>query len=169
MPTATESVVNLVSGVSADVFGVVGFIILLTALGLSKGKDNLIVMMLSIYPAALITEHFPYYDSMSLGSGTLANVLGPLLIFIIVTVTSFFIFKNYIDTNYQHHSFWRFVEVIILAIANIGLFITVLYHIVGIESFYNFSFVFDSLFTSNLAMLFWLVLPIISIPLFIRA
>lgn len=169
MSEATGSVLALIGGISGDVFGVLGLIVLLVAFGLSKGKDNLIVMMISIYPAALITEYFPFYSQISIGSGPLGNVLPSLFVFSVVAVATFFIFRNYIDTNYQHHGFWRAVEIISLSLANVGLTIAILYHIVGIEAYYNFSVVFDGLFVSNLAMFFWLLLPIVSIPLFIRA
>ena len=169
MSEATGNVVDLVSGISGDVFGVLGLIVLLVAFGLSKGKDNLIVMMIALYPSALITEYFPFYNQISIGSGSLGNVFPSLLIFTVVAVATFFVFRNYVDTNYQHHGFWRAVEIISLSLANVGLTIAFLYHIVGIEAYYNFSFVFDTLFASNLAMFTWLLLPIVSIPLFIRA
>ena len=169
MNSATDSVVTLISGISGDVFGVVGLIILLIALGLSKGKDNLLVLMISLYPSALLTEYFPFYDSVLLGNGHLSKVLTPLAVYLISAFAISFFLHNYIDTNYQHSAFWRFVEIFVLSLSIVGISIAVFYHIVGIEPLYNFSFVFDALFASNFAMFLWLLLPIVSIPLFIRA
>jgi len=165
----TESALSLISGVSADIFGVLACIILLVALGLSKGKDSLIIFLLALYPAGLITEYFPFYSSFAIGNGELTKVLGPLFIFLGSLMAVIFIIKNYIDTNYQHRSFWRVVEVIVLSVTCTGLFIALLHHTVGVTEYYTYSIVFGTLFSTNLAFFIWLCVPLLTIPLFVRA
>lgn len=164
----TGNALHIISSISADIFGYLGCFILLVALGLSKGKDSLIVFLLALYPAGLITEYFPFYDLFARNSQLIKD-FSSLFIFLSSLVAVIFFIKGYIDTNYQHHTFWRVVEVIVLAIVSVGLFFALLYHLVGVTSLYDFSFVFDALFSSKIAFFIWLIAPLLSIPLFVRA
>lgn len=164
----TNSVVSSLSNISADIFGVLGVIVLLVALGLANGKKMLIVVLLSLYPTALVTQFFPFYGRVPFISGSVPVGTESLILFILLLVASIFIIKNYIETSFQTHSFWHFVEVISLAVTTVGLGIAVLYHFVGVDSFYNFSIVLDSIFASPIALWLWLVAPLASITLFVR-
>ena len=164
----TSSVVSSLSNISADIFGVLGVIILLVALGLTYGKKTLLVVLLSLYPTALVTHFFPFYGGIPFVTGTIPLKFEPLMLFILSLVGSIFTIKNYIDTSYQIHSFWRFVEIISLSVTASGLGIALLYHIVEIDNFYNFSTILNSLFESSTALWLWLIAPLASISLFVR-
>jgi hypothetical protein len=166
---ATESVIGSLGKISSDIFGVVAFVVLVTALGLAKSKKIPIVILLSLYPAALIAVFFPFYEYIKIGDPTLSTVAGPLFVLILSTIGAFFILRSYIEARYEYRSFWRFVEVIALSIAIVGLCMALLYHVVEIESYYDFSVIFDTLFASPTALFFWILGPLLSIPLFVRA
>lgn len=164
----TNSVVNSLSTISADVFGILGAILLLVALGASNGKDFLIALFLSLYPAALVTLFFPYYGTLLGGEGAALADFEPLLLFFLTLCICVYILKNYVNTAYQSHTFWRFLELITLSITTVGLLIALLYHIVGVDNLYNFSIIIDSLFASPLALWLWFLAPLVNIPLFVR-
>lgn len=166
---ATDSVVDTLGKISSDIFGVLAFVILLTALGLAKNKKILIVLLVSLYPAALVAVFFPYYEYIKIGDPALSGVAAPILVLILATVGIFFILRKYIETHYQYHTFWRFVEVVALSLAIVGLCMALLYHVVEIESYYDFSVIFDTLFASPTALFLWILGPLLSIPLFVRA
>ena len=165
----TSSVVSSLSKISVDIFGVLGVVILLVALGLANGKKTLIVILLSLYPAALVTEFFPFYGGVPFITEVVPIGTEPLVLFILSEGVTIFIIKNYIETTFQIRSFWRFVEITALSIATVGLGIALLYHIVDIDTFYNSSIILDSLFSSPTALWLWLVAPLASISLFVRA
>ena len=164
----TGSVLSSIGNISADIFGVLGVIILLVALGLTKGKKILLVVLLSFYPTALVTHFFPFYGGVPFLTGTIPLTFEPLILFILALVASIFIIKNYIETTYQIHSFWRIVEIISLSVTVVGLGIAILYHSVGVDNLYNFSIILNSFFSSATALWLWFVAPLASISLFVR-
>lgn len=165
----TIDIMYTLSVVSADMLGAFGVIALFVALGLAKGKDMLLILLFSLYPALLITSYFPFYDVLAIGGGDISGVLERLVVFLLSTVMVVMIMRGYINTGYQGSSFWRAVEVFVLSIMSVGFFISVLYHVVHIEKLYNFSFVFDILFTPSGVFFVWLILPLLSISMFVRA
>jgi hypothetical protein len=165
----TASVIASLGKVSSDIFGVVAFVTLFAALGLAKNKKVLVTLLVSLYPAALVAVFFPYYEYINVGNAKVSVVAGPLIILFLGTIGAFFILRPYIETHYQYHTFWRFAEVMALAVAIVGLCVALLYHVVKIESFYNFSIFFDTLFISPVALFLWIAGPLLSIPLFVRA
>ncbi len=165
----TIDIMHTLSDVSADVLGVFGVVVLFVALGLAKGKDVLLVLLFSLYPALLITSYFPFYDALVIGGGDISVAFEKLVVFVFSAVVVIVIMRGYINSGYQGSSFWRTVEVFVLSVMSVGLFISALYHVVHIEELYNFSFVFDTLFAPAGAFFVWLILPLLSIPMFIRA
>jgi hypothetical protein len=164
----TVSFLSSVGKVSTDIFVVAGLITLLVTVGLTQGKNMLLVFLVSLYPAALVAVFFPYYDLIAIGSLKSSEVSEPLTVFLVSFIVFFFIFRTFIGARHQFHTFWRFIEVFMLSVTVVGLFFALLYHVVGIEGYYNFSHIFDLAFISKTSLFIWLVAPIVSFPLFIR-
>jgi hypothetical protein len=165
---ATQSMLAFVSGVSTDVFALLGCTLLLMALGLKKGKDILITFIFALYPSALITAHFPFYTQLDILPFATGLVVMKLIVFIAIFSACVFVIAPYIDTGYQQHAFWRFVEMITLSVTTLGLLGAILYHFIEVEKLYNFSIVLDTLFSTPLALGIWLIAPIVALPLFVR-
>lgn len=166
---ATASVLSSLGSISTDVFGALGLIILLSALGLSKGKSILFTLLVALYPSAFVTLFFPFYDSIQVGNNAMAKMFVPLSVFLLSTAILFAIFRRYINAGYQFHTFWRFVEVIVLSITITGFTIAILYHVVDVDTYYSFSSFFNMLFASPLSFFIWILAPLVSIPLFVRS
>lgn len=164
----TNSLVSSLSNISADVFGILGAILLLVALGMANGKKLLIVILVSLYPAGLITFYFPYYGYLTIGTENFFSSLEPIILFFVTLLACIFVLKNYFDTSYQSRTFWRYLELVTISVTTVGLSIAMLYNIAGIENFYNFSILVDSMFSSPLALWLWFLAPLVNIPLFVR-
>jgi hypothetical protein len=164
----TVSFLSSVGKISTDIFVVVGLIVLLVTIGLTQGKNMLLVFLVSLYPAALVAVFFPYYDLIKIGSLKSSEVSEHLTVFLVSFLVFFSIFRTFIGARHQFHTFWRFIEVFILAVTVVGLFFALLYHVVKIESYYNFSYMFDLVFITKTSLFIWLVSPLVSFPLFVR-
>lgn|GEM_PF-3291931 len=161
----TSNAVASLSSISADIFAGIAVVILFVALAMARGKGTVLAFLLALYPAALITAYFPYYDLIAVGRSQYITIL---TVFSVVTLAIFAVIRNYIEADYQHHGFWRLLEYVLLAVITTGLLFALLYHVVSIEQLYDFSVILDSLFASSLALFTWLVVPFVAIPLFVR-
>jgi len=157
-----------VGKISMDILCVFGLLALLTTLGMVRGKNVVLQLLLSMYPAALVAVFFPFYNNLKVGLIATSSVFPPLLIFLVSVAIFFFSFRTFIDSKHRLRSFWRFVEMVVLSSMVVGLFFSVLYHVVGFENYYNFSHVLDTLFVSPEAMFVWIVAPVACVPLFVR-
>jgi hypothetical protein len=168
-PTET-SVLGYVSSFSADILVVGGLLAFMFGLGVVRGKDTLITLLLALYPAALLTLAFPYYDLMgfSTGKGGAAGVPDKLLVFVVTCVALFFILRGYVNCRYQQQAFWRFVELTALAVGAAGLTAAALCHVVGIEQYHPLVPLLHAVFASGMAWFLWLLAPLAAIPLFVR-
>lgn len=161
----TSSAVASLSSISADIFVSIAVVILFVALAMARGKDRVLAFLIALYPAALITAYFPYYDLVAVGRSQYITVL---TVFFVVALAIYAVLRKYIEASYQHHGFWRLLEYVLLAAITTGLLFALLYHVVSIEQLHDFSVILDSLFGSSLALFTWLVVPFVAIPLFVR-
>jgi hypothetical protein len=157
------------SHVPYDILVAVLIVGVLFFLGATKSKDILLSLLFVLYPVILITYFFPFYTYLQFGNTQHPAVIGYLLVFVLTYVAVYTILRGYIHTHYQHHSFWRMTELVVLSVAIVGLLFASMYHITDAHVLYDFSLVFDTLFSSSLAFFIWLVTPLVSIPLFIRS
>jgi hypothetical protein len=165
--TFSSDIISYAASVSIDIFGVVGVVALLVSVGLSRGKEVLVTVLLSLYPAALVTLFFPWYTllrSSTNGGPTLTK----LMVFSVCVVVGYLILHTYVRRSYRASGAWGFVEVLVLALGSTGLALAVLYHIVGIENYYNFSSVIDVVMSSSYALFLWLVAPLLSMSLIFK-
>jgi hypothetical protein len=166
METATATILQSIAALSGDVLGAGGMLVLLTAWGLAQGKDGLLALLFSAYPALLLSTHAPFSDTLQ---ATIAGVPLHLYFFTIVWIAVFYIIRGYVESTYQHSGFWRFVEVFVLSLATVGLALSVAVHEFNAESFYTFSGLFQSLLSSTYAYFLWLLAPVVALPLFVSS
>lgn len=161
-------VVAFISSISADILGMVGVVVLLFALGFARGKKFLLTFLLALYPSALVTAQFPFYDQLhSLGLSNIRSIV-PLIVLTLSVVGTMWVIRQYIDTGYQDRTFWRVIETTVLSVTATGLLFALLYHVASLEPVYNFGPAIDALFSSTQAFFVWLVVPIVGIQLFVR-
>jgi len=162
------NVITYVSAISSDVFAMLSGVVLLVALGLSKGRHILLSLVFAFYPAVLLTTYFPFYGMLPIDSVTSAAEMERLALFFLVTLFCFFVIRPYVRVGYRHRGFWGLIETVALSLTLVGFVIAALYHVVGFDSYYGFSGLADTLFASSTAWLLWQFAPIASILLFVR-
>lgn len=165
---ATESITHIVSSVSADIFGLLGLLLLFVVLGLSRGKDTLISYIFSLYPSALMTAHFPFYDRITFLDVEAVPSLPMLTVFVLSLIGTMCIITKYVDARYQEHAFWRYVEIGALATGAVTLTISVLYNIIELQYLYHLSPMIDTVLASKTYFFFWIIAPLVSILAFVR-
>ncbi len=167
-PTEFESSIRTsLTSVGVDIFGVLSLLALATAAALTRGKDVLLTILVALYPAALITQTFPYYGRVSLELAN-SDTYERLIVLLISSIIIFTVMRKYLKSTFQLRVVWRFVEALVLAVSITGLFLAVLFNVVNIATLYSFSVVFYALFATPVALFGWLLVPIVSIPLFVR-
>ncbi len=159
-------VLEAIGSLSSDVLLLGGALTLCVALGLTKGKDTLLALLLALYPAVVVTGECPFYGRLG---GSMGGVLEPMVVFLVTWVAVFFIIQNYIHSMYPASGFWRLVEIVVLSLGAVGLCVAALYHVVGIERIHDFSSLIDTLVAAPAAWAAWIVAPLMSIPLFVRS
>jgi len=152
------SVVHSFGTLSTDVLGVFAFVVLLIALGLSKGKKILFTLLLALYPATLLTYFFPFYEIIHIEN--VAKEFVSLVVFFVTFILSFLLIRKHIYAEYQYNSLRRFLEVLVLSVTVIGFLIASLYHVAGLDTYYSFSYIFTILFSSPTAFFLWTVTPL---------
>ena len=162
------SFTELFLAVSPSLAGVVGFVTLMVAVGMSQGKNALISSLIGVYVATLVTAYFPYYDLIESELGISDIKVLKILVFGLFVTGTILSLRKYISNTHQHHLFWRTIEVVVLSIGVVGLTFASLYHVVGIGEHLSFGPMLESLFSSKSSFFFWIIAPIFSFPLFIR-
>jgi RsiW-degrading membrane proteinase PrsW (M82 family) len=162
----TRTAVTTLHTVSADVIALAALVLLLFAVCMARGKHTLLASMFALYPAALITANFPFYDRIS----SVANVhVATLTVFGVTTVVALIVIRSFLQHSYEQKTFWRLLEHFVLAVLAAGLLAALLFHVVGAAEHYTFSVLVHSLFASQTAYFLWLVAPMIVVPLYVRA
>ncbi len=160
----TDAVMSLGS-IGTDVIVILGVIVLLVALGFTKGKSELIALLVAVFPAALLTQFFPFMGILTFGNPGLdrALVFGSFLIVIMLLL------RPYIAGSYPKTSFWRSVEIVALSIACTGAIAAVLIQVCDIAQVYPLSGLILGAFMGPVGVFWWLVGGLAAIPLFVRA
>jgi hypothetical protein len=159
-----SAVLGSIADLSTDVFFLAGMLLVLIVWGFTQGREVLVSTLLALYPAMLVTSHFPYEYLVSM-TGAYAR----LLVFVVTVGAIFFIVRKRLSTSFFVSGVWRMVEASVFSVAVLGLFSTALYHVVDLGTVYQFSSLLDTLFLSSTAHIAWLVGPLICIPLVIRS
>jgi len=153
--------------VSMDAIMVLSVLALATSAALTRGKEVLLTVLVALYPATMITELFPHYGRVSVSMAQ-SDTYERLAVFLVATLLIFLILRKYLRSTFQLRAIWRFIESFMLGVSITGLFFAALFNVVHIETIYDFSVVFYMLFATPAALFGWLLVPIVSIPLFVR-
>lgn len=153
-----------VTSVSVDVVILLVAVAILVALGLAQGKSTLIALIVSVYPAILLTETSPLSFAETY---TKAVPMRAVLLMAIMAIT-FFVLRAAVICHASLNPVWKFFEVLTLAICLTGLVVAALYHVADIERYYTFSIMLQKVIVSPEAWFAWLAAPFASMVLLVR-
>ncbi len=132
--------------------------VLLCAYGSMKGKDKIISLIASLYPAAMVYSVFPYTENLIFFKQTALQIsISHFVIFLVFLV----LIHLALNKVFSAHSFYRggFAGVILISLATTGLLIAMAYHLSGFRNLLFLSPNLIPLFSGQLAYFIWLIIP----------
>jgi hypothetical protein len=155
-----DSYIKTFSSLPTDFLIIGGLFALILFLSLKQGRSYLAAAIISLYIASFLYEYLPFTKTLVStikGSSNLFWI--HTATFLIFYIASYFIISKVSMSDYGR-SKSRLFKACLLTAAFVGLLISVFYHIIPLESVYNFSPAIDKIFASNIAYNFWLIAPL---------
>jgi hydrogenase-4 membrane subunit HyfE len=146
--------------VSESIYLISVFCIFLT-IAIWKGRQTIINLICGLYFALLISSQFPYYDIV-LKDLTESTVIAAakLVIFILFTFLSTWLFKRIMPEEYREGKFETFHKKILLACAATILVMLFSFSILPVTEFLTPGTPIQSIFAPTQFFFWWLLLPL---------
>ena len=130
-------------------------------LALKQGKSYLVAGIISLYIASFFFLNLPFTKVLTATIKGSSNIFWINSgIFLIFYVPVYFAISQITLTDFGNGAM-KYVRASVLSISFIGLFLSIFYHLIPIESVYNFSPSIDSIFAPDMAFNFWLLIPLV--------
>lgn len=161
-----QSILKGALSLSSDIVVIAALTAVFASVGLFFGKDRLVALILTFYPAGLIFTHFPYFSKYTQPKiYAFQNSLIALGIFLIIFIVVYFIIRNFVSSDFSFSSIKKVVEAGVLGLAASSLAILFSYNVVNLSKLYNFSSGIDRLFDGS-ALFWWLLAPFVILFIF---
>ncbi|MFA5888817.1 MAG: hypothetical protein WCW47_00475 [Candidatus Paceibacterota bacterium] len=148
---------KITSALSGDlVFLVVVFAVLFIC-AMYFGKNQMVSIVLSFYPATLLYNSFPFINKFIVLTGEKLVILNKVGIFLIFFVIANFAIRKYISSYNESSSILKNGG---LAFAVLVLLLLFSYSTVSLDIFHNFSGSIDVLFVSADRVFWWNLAPL---------
>lgn len=158
-----NSYIKTFSSLPVDFLVIGGLLALVLFLSLKQGKSYLTAAIISLYVASFLYEYLPFTKTLVSSIKGSSNIFWiHAATFLIFYIPIYFILSKAVMNDFGRGS-KKLAKALALSIAFVGLVISTLYHVVPIESVYNFSPFIDNFFSSNMAYNFWLIAPLIAL------
>ena len=146
--------------ISSDLIVLVTVFVVLCIYALYFGKEKIISLLISFYPATLLYKNIPFLDKLIILSGDVPILLNKLVIFLLVLVLMNIIIARYIYTE-EYGGSKNYLRVFGYALAGTILFLVFCYTVISLNLFHDFSPFVDKLFVGEIKVFGWLVAPLI--------
>jgi len=156
---------NLLNGsfISTDIIALVVLFIIFFSYALYFGKNRMISLILSFYPALYLFSSFPFTDKLIFMEGGIALLINQIVLFLIFLIPLDIIIGRYVSSAGYGGS--KYLKMIGYSIALVVLVLVFSYSVVSLDSFYNFGSSVDNIFSND--YMFWLTLIPLAIILFL--
>lgn len=156
-----NSYIQTFNSLPADFLIIGGIFAVVLFLSLRQGKSYLASGIISLYLASFIYEFLPFTKTLVSSIQGSSNIFWiHTAAFLIFFVPIYFVISKVILSDFGRGS-KKFARALLLSAAFVGLLISIFYHIIPLESVYNFSTTIDKLFISDMAFNFWLIAPLL--------
>lgn len=124
--------------------------------------NSIASLIISIYAAAFIYSNAFFVKQLTVVDGSSQLFWNKLGIFLIILLPIFFLMKKIVSFTYTRGGM-RYVRTIVLGLALLGLILSMLYHVIPVQSIYDFPGSVDKVFASDSAFTVWLILPLVAL------
>jgi hypothetical protein len=160
IPNAMDKLLDTAGSASVD-FLIIGVLfVVMFAYSMYLGKGRAIVLLLSVYPAVLLHNYFPFAQEISklLVKFNLSVHYGGVIIILVLTAVIAYFVDDTSPRDKTYGLVGRLAQSALLAILIIGLLLAVAYNLLQVNQLHDFSSQVDVLFSPTL-FFWWLVAP----------
>lgn len=152
---------------SWDLFILLFFVIGALLYGFSLGRDRIVVILVSIYMALAVAQNAPIINQINMSFHLNDNIVLKISMFLGIFVVLFFLLsrsalRKTIGDNSATGAWW---QVIVFAILQCGLLISITLTLLPPEMTSAFSASTRQIFTGDIGRSIWLIAPIIVMAL----
>jgi len=120
-------------------------------LSMTKGEHILAKIILTYYVATLVFAHLPF----SIGEGAVPNIISYVVLFLIM----YMLLAKHFTAKRAYTKTKKMLDAALLALASVIMVLTMYYHILPLDTLYNFTLPFSYLFTETIGYGIWLFIP----------
>lgn len=124
---------------------------------LYSGKKVLARFILIFYPTTLIFQNIPYVD--------LKGDIAKILVYIGLYVGLFYLLRKNTTAKKLYSGGRKAFDGILLTLGGLIILLTVYYHLLPVNVFYDFTIPFSDLFTNKIPVGIWYLAPLLTIVL----
>jgi hypothetical protein len=153
---SSKDALGIVTSLSLDAIILIVLFVIFLGYGFRYGTHRLIALVLSLYISIPIFTAFPYLDKINF----LTEFYVQTALFLVTLILLSVIVGRIIGDEYPDVGLNSFVINGLLSLFIVVLFMVISYHVLPIESVYDFASPIDSLFSSTHLFFLWLIAPL---------
>ncbi len=121
----------------------------------TKGEYILARFILAFYPTTLFFLYVPFVD--------LKTAISKIITFIVIYAVMIFLLKKNFTTGRSYKKSKRFIDSLILSLGSLVTIMTIYYHVIPLETLWEFSLPFSKYLTSIVPVGVWMIIPAITV------
>lgn len=130
-------------------------------LALVKGRYILINLIFGLYFGLLFSLKFPYFDLFTNGMSTTMSAVTRILILVVFTIASMFLFRRHIPGDDYEPTFSHIGKKVLLATMATALVMAYSYHAIPVTDIYTPGSPIRALFAGQSDFFWWLIAPFV--------
>ncbi len=144
-----------------DLFVILFMIVAGFLLGLSLGRNKLLILLISIYSGIAVINFFPFGDIFELPK-TDENFVYPIAVFIVTIILFFFLLSNSaLNRTFKRTGDKSVILIFIFSLFCIGLILSIVLSFFPKDLIATFNPITQTLFMARLSKFLWALVPIL--------
>ena len=146
---------------SSDMVVLAGIFFVFFFYALYFGRNRIISLIFSFYPAVILYQICPYIDKLVILNGEKLILLNKLAIFLIFFLPLNIIINRYIFAESGYSGASHIFRTVGFALCALVLFMLFTYTVINLDTLHDFSPTIDTLFNGGSRLFIWYLAPIV--------
>lgn len=155
-----QEVSRILANPSWDIIVLFFFVAVGFFYGISAGRAKLISFMLSVYIGGFLFDNFDFLREIIKSGSVAERFFSNVFVFFLLALALNVLFSKIIVSGADDKKWWH---ALLISFTTSGLLFSYIFHIFPGRSVFTFSPIIQSLFASNNAFFWWLILPIVAL------
>ena len=164
-----ESGAGTIAGLAIQIIAILVVFIILFLYGFYSGRDGLVSIIFSLYVAIPLHSAFPYANLfLSAESPERTMVIANAAFFLGIAIFVFILLRRFIHIETPVYGTWRIAQTALLSALGTVVAVGIGYHILSVQSAYDFAGPIEQFLTLPNALFWWLAIPLIGMLFILR-